>query len=60
MLYEGRIANWATLGEMIDLLIARTPLDDGFHYLWYYFARPLDEHPVADTQIFSLNVSFVV
>jgi hypothetical protein len=42
ILYEWRIANWTTLWEIINLLFSGTPLDNGFHYLRYYLARPLN------------------
>ena len=60
ILNEWRIANWTMLWEMINLLFPSTPLDDGFHDLWYYFTCPLDKHPVTNTQIFALNVTFIV
>src|SRR5215467_5371966 len=60
ILDEWRFANWTKLGQMIYLLLTCTPLDDGFYYLWYYFACSFDKHPVTNAQVFALNVAFIV
>src|SRR6266699_316763 len=60
ILNEWRIANWTMLWEMIHLLFPGAPLDDGFHYLWYYFASAPDKYPVTNAQVFALNVTFIV
>src|SRR5947208_10428602 len=56
ILNEWRLANRTTLWEMINLLFTCTPLNDGFHYLWYDFACALDKRPVTNAQVFALNV----
>src|SRR5712691_10398344 len=60
ILHEWRIANRTMLWEMINLLFPSTPLDNGFHDLWYYFTCSLDKHPVTNTQVFALNVTFIM
>src|SRR6266566_6376670 len=60
ILNEWRIANWTMLWEMIHLLFPSTPLDDGFHYLGYYFTCPFNKHPVTNAQVFALNVTLIV
>ena len=60
ILHEWGTANWTMLWEMINLLFASTPLDDGFHYLRYYFTCSLDKYPVTNAQILALDVTFVV
>src|SRR5579885_1947184 len=45
---------------MIDLFLTRAPFDDGFDHLRYHLARALHQHPVADAQVFALNIPLVV
>ena len=58
--YDRSIAYGAVLREMIDLLVAGASLHDRLYYLGYYLACALHKYPIADTQVFALNVSFVV
>src|SRR5574340_548088 len=60
ILDEWRLTNGTTLREMINFLFPCAPLDNGFHDLWYDFTCSFDKHPIADTQVFALNVAFVV
>src|SRR5579883_953603 len=45
---------------MIDLFLTCAPFDDGFDHLRYHLARALHQHPVADAQVFALNIALVV
>src|SRR5579883_3185184 len=57
---DGSPADRAIVGQMVDLLVAGAALDHRFDDLGNHLAGALDQHPVADAQVFALDIALVV
>src|SRR6266566_2631867 len=58
--HDGGAAQRAVLGQVVDFFVARAAFDNRLDHLGDDFARALHQDPVADAQVFALDIALVV